>query len=189
MADRRGPLFDADVPLYAATLRYFDARGPFALAAAEAAGVPLPEPLGAAVVTAGPAAGVLLASLRPSETLALSETAALLTVLRNALASVAGGCVVDQSGGLKVLRLRGARLAELMSRLGGGGTIPRVGEARRGRLADVGVLALCVRPEEILLIVDRAYALHLTTWIRETLADWPDGETRRASGDEPEWAK
>jgi hypothetical protein len=182
MADRDAPSFDADVPLYAATLRYFDAHGPFAMAAAEAAGVPLPEALGATAVAAGPAAGLLLASLRPTETLALAQAAAPLAALREAVAGVAGGCVVDLTGGLTVLRLRGPRLAELMSRLGGGGTTPRVGEARRGRLADVGVLALCVRAEEILLIVDRAYALHLTSWIRATLADWPNDE---ASGRHP----
>jgi sarcosine oxidase gamma subunit len=183
MADGCTPSFEADVPLHAATLRYLDAQGPFAMAAADAAGVPLPAAPGATVVAAGAAAGVLLATLRPTETLALSEAAAPLAVLRDALAGVAGGCVVDLTGGLKVLRLRGARLAELMSRLGGGGTTPRVGEARRGRLADVGVLALGVGKDEILLIVDRAYASHLTTWIEETLADWPAAGTGTASDD------
>jgi len=50
--------------------------------------------------------------------------------------------------------------------------VPRPGEARRSRLADVPVLALSVGPGEALLLVDRADAEHLMGWIRETLLDF-----------------
>jgi len=69
----------------------------------------------------------------------------------------------------------GDRLAELLSRFGGTASVPRPGEARRSRLADVPVLALSVRPGEALLLVDRAYAEHLMGWIRETLLDFEGG--------------
>jgi len=143
-----------EVPLHAATLRYFDAAGSFAAAAAT--GVP----------------GVVLARVRPTETLALSEDAAPLAGLRGRLLEVPGGHVVDLTGGLKAFRLRGDRAAELLSRLGSTALALRVGEARRGRFADVPVLVVCVRAEETLLVVDRAYAEHLRGWIEATLADW-----------------
>ena len=79
---------------------------------------------------------------------------------------------MNLSGGLEVLRVTGERLAELLSCLGGTASVPRPGEARRSRVADVPVLALSVRPGEALLLVDRAYAEHLMGWIRETLLDF-----------------
>ncbi len=88
------------------------------------------------------------------------------------LAEVPGGQVVDLRGGLTALRLEGARAGEFLSRLGGFGTVPQPGEARRGRLADVPVLALSLRPGEIQLVVDRAYAAHLLDWVRGTLEDF-----------------
>lgn len=155
MADLRAPVLEPDVPLAAATLRYFDPQGSFA-AAVGASGAP----------------GVRLVRVRPTETLALCEEGAQLAQLAQRLATIPGGHVVDLSGGLKALRLRGAGAADLMRRLGGHGTMPPFGEARRGRLADVSVLVLSVRIDELLLVVDRAYAAHLEEWIRATLADW-----------------
>jgi len=145
-----------EVPIHAATLRYFDVAGPFAAAA-------LPAP------------GLMLARLRPTETLALSEEAAPIIELRDRLAQVGGGHVVELTGGLKAFRLGGARVAELLSRLGSAAIGLQVGEARRGRFADVPVLVVCERAEEALLIVDRAYAEHLRGWIEATLADWRHG--------------
>ena len=162
-----GVTLEADVPLHAVTLRYFEPQGPFALAAAAHCGVALP---GAVTAAAAPR-GLILAWRRPTETLALCEEAARLTDLAEKLCACPGGHVVDLSGGLKVLRLKGAGVGELMSRLGGHGTLPREGEARRGRLADVSVLAICVRAGEILLVVDRAYAPHLLAWVRASAAD------------------
>ena len=147
-------VLDAEAPLHALCLRYFDPQGPFAAAAAGAA-----------------APGLTLARLRPTETLALSESRAHLTDLAQRLAGIAGGQVIDLGGALAALRLRGTRVAEVMARLGGHGTLPASGEARRGRLADVSVLALGVGSAEVLLVVDRAYAPHLRGWVDATLRD------------------
>jgi heterotetrameric sarcosine oxidase gamma subunit len=160
----------AEVPLCAATLRYFDAAGSFAAAVAAAAGAPVPAP-GHALLCPG----LVLAWLRPTETLALSEDAAPLDELKERLAQAAGGHVVDLTGGLKGFRLSGAGAAQLLSRLGSTALALRVEEARRGRLADVPVLAVCLRAEETLLVVDRAYAEHLRGWIDATLADRTEG--------------
>lgn len=168
---------ETDVPLQVATLRYFEPAGPFAAAVAAVTGTPLPAPLKAAVVPAGVAAGagLLLAWLRPSETLVLSEEGAALAALKERLTGAPGGYLIELSGGLKTLRVRGARVAELLERLGGAALALRPGEARRGRLAEVPVLALGVGAEEVLLVVDRAYAEHLRGWIEATLADWTEG--------------
>ena len=163
-----------ELPLHAATLRYFDSAGPFAAAVAAVTATPPPAPLTALVVpeAAGVGAGIVLAWLRPTETLALSEEAAPLARLQEALATAAGGHVVDLSGGLTAFRLRGARVADLLSRLGSAALGMGPGDARRGRFGDLPVLALSVRPGEALLVVDRAYAAHLRGWIEATLADW-----------------
>lgn len=176
MADGSAPVLEADVPLHAATLRYFVATGSFGDAVAAAVGAPLPAPLTALVVpaTAPAAAGVLLAWLRPTETLALSETAAPVAELKERLAGATGGCIVELSGALRMMRVSGAGAAELLRRLGSAALVPSPGQALRGRLADVTVLALSIRTGEVLLLVDRAYAAHLTDWIGATLADWTD---------------
>ena len=161
-----GVTLEADVPLHAATLRYFDPHGPFAAAATAACEATLPRALTAVAAPRG----LLLAWLRPTETLALCEDAARLARLAAELARSPGGHVVDLSGGLKTLRLRGA-VGEVMSRLGGTGTLPRAGEARRGRLADVPVLAISPGAGAMLLVVDRAYAPHLLEWVRGILED------------------
>jgi len=156
-----------DVPLHAATLRYFDVAGPFAAAV----GTPLPAPLRATVMEGG----LVLAWLRPTETLAFSEDAAPIAELSERLTQATGGHVVELTGGLEAFRLRGSRVAELLSRLGSTAIGLGVGEARRGRFADVSVLVVCVRAEEVLLVVDRAYAEHLRGWVEATLANWREG--------------
>jgi heterotetrameric sarcosine oxidase gamma subunit len=165
---------DADAPLHAATLRYFEPAGPFAAAVAAATGTPLPAPLTATILPAVAADGaaVVLAWLRPTETLAFSEEAAPLAELKERLADAAGGHIVDLTGGLKAFGMHGTGAPELLSRLGGMATALGLNEARRGRLADVPVLAVRVRAEKTLLIVDRVYAEHLRGWIEATLADW-----------------
>ena len=75
-------------------------------------------------------------------------------------------------GGLRIVRLTGQRIADLLSRLGGAASVPAVGEARRSRMADLAVLAISVRAGETLLVVDRVYLPHLLAWIRETLLDF-----------------
>jgi hypothetical protein len=39
-------------------------------------------------------------------------------------------------------------------------------------MADVAVLALCLRPGAVQLVLDRAYTEHLLAWIRVTLLDF-----------------
>jgi hypothetical protein len=90
------------------------------------------------------------------------------------LEPAAGGCVVELTGAVVVLRLTGAAVAELIARLGSAGA-PQPGEARRGRLADAAVLALSVRAGEVLLVVDRALAPHLAAWIGATLETFAAG--------------
>lgn len=164
--------------LYAASLRYFKADGPFAAAVAVVAGTPLPAPLTVSVLPAVAGVGasvgsrIVLAWLRPTETLALCQAAAPLAELKEGLATAAGGYVVELSGGLEAMCARGARVSELLSRLGGAGVGLPLNGARRGRLADVQVLALSIRAQEVWLVVDRAYTAHLLGWIEATLADW-----------------
>ena len=155
--------------MQAATLRYFEPGGAFAAAVREATGAALPQPLEAVESADGQ---LTLAWRSPTETLLLTPSPERLAQLEARLASAPDGCLVNLSGGLEVLRVTGERLAELLSRLGGTASVPRPGEARRSRLADVPVLALSVRPGEALLLVDRAYAEHLMGWIRETLLDF-----------------
>ncbi|MBV9316602.1 MAG: hypothetical protein JOZ34_03985, partial [Gammaproteobacteria bacterium] len=102
----------------------------------------------------------------------LARSAAHLPELIERLAAVGDGYAVDLSGGLRIVRLTGARSAELICRLGGAASVPAVGEARRSRMADVAVLALSVRNGETLLAVDRAHLPHLLGWVRETLLDF-----------------
>lgn len=165
------------VPLHAATLRYFEPGGPFAAAVAAVTGTALPAPLTATMLpdNAAVGAGVVLAWLRPTETLVLSEQAAPLAEFKERLADAASGCIVELTGGLKAFRVRGARAADLLSRLGNTALALRLGDARRGRLADVPVLALSLQAEDVLLVLDRAYAGHLRGWIEATLADWTEG--------------
>ena len=167
---------ETDVTLHAATLRYFEPAGPFAAAVAAATGAPLPPPLTATALPEDAllCPGLVLAWLRPTETLALSEEAAPIAGLKERLADAAGGHVVDLTGGLNATRLRGARGSELLDRLGSSALALRAGEARRGRLADVQVLAIGMSADEVRLVVDRAYAEHLRGWIQATLGDWRD---------------
>ena len=153
-----------------AALRYFVRGGAFAAAVQESIGL-LPEGLQAAETPDG---ALILAWRSPTETLVLTDNPARLSDLEARVAQEADGCLVNLSGGLQVLRVTGERISDLLSRLGGTGSIPRPGEARRGRMADVPVLALCVRAGETLLVVDRVYADHLCAWIRETLLDFAD---------------
>ncbi|MGP8034440.1 MAG: sarcosine oxidase subunit gamma family protein [Steroidobacteraceae bacterium] len=159
--------------MHAAVLRYFERGGAFAAAVRGATGTELPGPLAAAVIslTTTSESELVLAWSRPTETVLVTEDGAALGELMRRLASADGGYVVNLSGGLAVLRLAGTRVAELIGRLGGAGVPPPL-QARRGRLADVPVLAVCVRAGEILLVVDRSLAGHLTAWIGETLVDF-----------------
>ncbi|HXW73686.1 MAG TPA: hypothetical protein VEK10_02625 [Steroidobacteraceae bacterium] len=151
-----------------ATLRYFTPAGALAAAVRDTTGLMLPEALRARE-THPP--GMILAWRAPTETLCLTADAARLGALATQLAGMDDGCLVELTGGLKVLRLAGPRTPDLLCRLGGTASVPAPGEARRSRMADVPVLALSLRANETLLVVDRALLPHVLAWIRETLRD------------------
>jgi sarcosine oxidase gamma subunit len=114
----------------------------------------------------------ILAWRSPTETLVLSTDSAALVTLEARLADASDACFVDQTGGIWVLRLTGARVHDVLLRLGPTTAIPGVGQALTSRLAELTVTAVCVQEGEILLLVDRLYADHLLGWIRETIADF-----------------
>ena len=151
------------------SLRYFGRAGEFSSAIASFLGVPLPEELGATDAP-GVLGRAILAWRSPTETLMLCENEALIGQLQTHTAALDDGCVVDQTGGFTVLRASGAGVDDLFARIGGQGCLPRRGESRRGRLAEVPVLALHVEPSEFVLIVERAYGTHLVGWISAHLA-------------------
>jgi heterotetrameric sarcosine oxidase gamma subunit len=151
----------------AAALRYFATGGEFAAAAA-AAGAPLP----AALAARDTGRELVLAWRSPTETLCLAHSATRLAQLLQALEGVPGGCCVELTGALTLVRLNGGRAADLLARIGSAASCPAAGEARRSRMADVPVLALCVHAPEVVLVVERGYAEHLLGWIRETLLDF-----------------
>jgi hypothetical protein len=152
-----------------ATLRHFARAGAFAEAVRAATGTALPEVLEARGL---PESQLILAWRSPTETLCITRSAARLAELAARLAPAADGCIVELTGGLRIVRLTGLRIADLICRLGGAASVPANGEARRSRMADVPVLALSVREGETLLLVDRGYLPHLLAWIRETLLDF-----------------
>ncbi len=156
----------AEETVHVATLRYFDRAGAFADAVRAALGTTLPEVLEAREAAA---AQLILAWRSPSETLCVARSSARLAELTARLAPATDGCIVDLSGGVKIIRLAGLRIADLLRRLGGTASVPCAGEARRSRLADVPVLALSVCAGETLLLVDRGHLPHLLGWIRDTL--------------------
>jgi sarcosine oxidase gamma subunit len=161
-----------DLAVHVASLRYFEVDGSFAATVHSVIGAALPGVLQAAKVPAASEHGTFILAWRsPTETLALSSDAERFSNLKIALADTRDGCVVDQSGGLRVLRASGERVFDLLMRLGSAASAPKSGESRRSRLADISVLALCVVPSETLLVVDRVHAEHLLAWIRQTADD------------------
>jgi sarcosine oxidase gamma subunit len=156
-----------------ASLRYFDRAGGFAAAVCDAIGRPLPECLRATrTEDATNAAQFLVAWRSPTETLLLCRRRVAFTELGQRLATLADGCMVDQTGGVSVVRVQGPRAGDLMPRLGASTAIPRLGEALSGRMAEVQVLTACLQDGEFLLLVERAYARHLLEWIGATAADF-----------------
>jgi sarcosine oxidase gamma subunit len=163
----------ADRGLLIASLRYFDHAGGFAAAAREAVGRALPEPLRAFQIgSATQGSYVILAWRSPTETLLLSNDRAAFEELERVLAAAPDGCLVNQTGGIDVLRARGEKAGNLLLRLGAATAIASLGEARSGRLAELQVLTVCVQPGEFLMLVERVYANHLIGWIRATAADF-----------------
>jgi sarcosine oxidase gamma subunit len=153
-----------------ASLRYFDRAGPFTGAVSEELGCKIPEPLGAARIEHGGGHSIL-AWRSPSETLFLCSAAERFSALERRLADAADGCLVNQCGGIRVVRVSGAEARNLLLRLGAATALPHLGEARTGRLAELSVLTVSVVPDEYLLLVERVYVHHLFDWIQATAAD------------------
>ena len=153
--------------MHVATLRYFTRDGLVADVVRGATGMPLP-----AALEARDEAQLILAWRSPTETLCITRSATRLAEFGARLAACAEGCMVELTGGLRVVRLTGLGIADLLCRLGGTASVPAPGEARRSRMADVPVLAISLRAGETLLVVDRVYLPHLLGWIRETLLDF-----------------
>jgi sarcosine oxidase gamma subunit len=151
----------------AAALRYFSYTGTFS-AAVRAAGLALP----ATGQARDAGRDLWLAWRSPTETLCLSRNEQRLSELKDALAGAAEGCLVELTGGLSVVHVEGEEIEALLCRLGSSACLPACGEARRSRMADVPVLALCLQPKEVQLVLDRAYGEHLLAWIRVTLQDF-----------------
>jgi sarcosine oxidase gamma subunit len=161
---------DRGIPI--ASLRYFHHAGRFAATVCEAVGRALPEPLSAFQVgSAAQGSYVTLAWRSPTETLLFSNDRAAFDELERQLAAAPDGCMVNQTGGIGVLRVQGKKAHDLLLRLGAASAIPNLGEARSGRLAELQVLTACLVPGEFLLLVERVYANHLLEWIGVTAAD------------------
>jgi hypothetical protein len=156
-----------DETIQVATLRYFTREGEVADAVRSATGMPLP-----AVLEAREQAQLILAWRSPTETLCVTRSATRLAELGASLAASAEGCMVELTGGLRIVHLTGQGIADLLCRLGSRASVPHPGEARRSRMADVPVLAISLRAGETLLVVDRVFLPHLLAWIRETLLDF-----------------
>jgi sarcosine oxidase gamma subunit len=158
--------------LKVASLRYFDAAGPFAAAVCEGLGGPLPEPLRAVRHPRGDARRELILAWRsPTETLLMTADDAAFAAIEDAAQTSAAGCMVDQTGGLWPWRMTGARSRDVLLRLGSTASIPALGEARMSRVAELPVMALCASEGELLLVVERVYSDHLLGWITETARD------------------
>jgi sarcosine oxidase gamma subunit len=156
-----------------ASLRYFDAADRFAAKVREFLGGPMPAPLRALRTETAPGdAPFILLWRSPTETLLLSYDPAALTELDERVASEVDGCMVIQTGGIRVLRVAGPKAPDLLLRLGSAAATPAEGEARAGRLAELQVLTACVQAGEYLLLVERVFANHLLDWIRATAADF-----------------
>jgi sarcosine oxidase gamma subunit len=155
-----------------ASLRYFSAAGQFAAGVRSRLGWPLGEPLRAGHGdSAMSGADFCLAWRSPTETLLLTRNRIAFVELAQRLAAEADGCMVEQTGGWRLFRVKGSRARDLLLRLGSATSIPDLGEARPGRFAELTVLAASIRAGEYLLLVERVYANHLVEWMSATAAD------------------
>ncbi len=156
---------------HVAALRYFAVHGDLIEALAKC-GLGLPA-LGQAVEARGPGgAHFLLAARSPTETWVMTRDGAAFGALAAQLAPCVDGCLVDQSGGLWPVRVRGARIEELLTRIGSTAALVAAGAAHVTRIAELTVMVAAPGDgAERLLLVDRVYAPHLFGWIRATVAD------------------
>jgi sarcosine oxidase gamma subunit len=162
------------------SLRYFDAGGPLSASLHEAIGGPLPGPLRAVRYgIAHSGEEIILAWRSPTETVLMTkDDAAFAAILNRAALDGAAGCLVEQTGGLWAWHVTGARTRDLLERLGSIASVPALGEARTSRMAELPVLALRVREEQVILLVERVYSDHLLGWMSETALDFEGGGAR-----------
>jgi len=168
-----GLLVQVDRSWHLASLRSFSPHRPFAEAMLAWSGTALPGSQ-KAVAPQWPAvlSTFILAWRSPSEVWALSMDAPSFDSLIARVGDITHGCCVDQTGGFWVLKAGGARIADMLARVGSVASMPAPGEAHVTRIAEVPVMTLSVNPGEVLLIVERVYAEHVLGWIRATAADF-----------------
>jgi hypothetical protein len=154
-----------------ASLRYFTRKGAFARVVSAVTGLNVPNESCAAHADDANQAVTLLAWRSATETTLVTRAAGLVDALQTSAARLDDGCVIDQTGGLLVLRAHGPAVMDLVARKAGHGAMPASGQSRRVRFAEVAVLIVKVRADEVLLIVDRIYAPHLMASIRASAAD------------------
>ncbi len=162
----------ADRRTRVAALRYFDAAA-LASRVEDALGAALPAAGQARESEYAPTGGTFILAWRsPTESLLFSVDPDPIDALQARLTEAADACVVEQSSGVTVLRLGGARTVDLLLRLGAPSSVPELGQSLTGRLAELTVVALRVTAAEVLLAVETVYAEHLLAWMRETVADF-----------------
>jgi heterotetrameric sarcosine oxidase gamma subunit len=156
-----------------ASLRYFNSADAFAAGVHEVIGQTLAPPLRAhAAEAASSGARFILFWRSPTENLFLTRDTALFAELQRRLAAEVDGCMVDQTGGIRVLRVTGPKARDLLLRLGAATAIPaEVGGACTGRVAELPVLTASIQAGEYLLLVERVYLDHLLEWMGATAAD------------------
>jgi hypothetical protein len=158
-------------PRWVASIRFFDPDGEFVAGLAARAGGPLPGPQQALRHFGADAAEVLMASRSPNETLMMGSQPGTLSAIEEFCAGRNDGCVVNQTGAVRVWEVSGARAADFWARLGST-PLPSLNEARMGRVAELTVMTVCVPAGRTLLLVDRLYVDHFAGWVAATLADF-----------------
>jgi len=153
----------------ALSVRYLDTGSTFVEQVQQRLRCRLPRPLEAIEwAETGSAAKLTMAWRSPTETLVLGGRTEVLSG-PGGLPESRDGWVVDMTGAWVVIRCGGSRLEEVFARLGGPGTLPAVGQAKGGRLAELPALALCVREGECEIVIEHYYAAHLLAWIRQAV--------------------
>ena len=170
-----GMSIELDGSVRIAAIRYFDA-GAIGEVLRETLAEALPDAQRVVRSRGARTDPFMLAWRGPTEAWLLSPSDGPIDAVRKACETRDDACVVVQTGGIVAVHACGVRTPDLLARLGSAASIPRPGEARSGRFADVTVTVLGLAIDEMLLLVERAYAEHLLGWIRETLADFePEG--------------
>jgi sarcosine oxidase gamma subunit len=154
------PEVSVNVSARIASLRYCNPRGVFA-AALSTLRIAVPEPLRCVVVPPPAAAAGIYAWRSPTETVWICDSPPCFDEIKSALNEADDGYLVDQTGGRRLVQLRGPRSGKLLAHLGSGFAEIAVGASKIGRMADIAVLVCKPSEEEWLLVVDRLYLEHL----------------------------